>query len=156
MIYIVAGIPGSGKSTWIKNKMNKNKDFWCSRDLVRFSMLQYDDEYFSKENEVFKKWINNIRNNINMSVFTGGDIYIDATHLTPKARNKVLNQLDFCGHSLTGVNFLVDVEECIRRNNLRIGRAQVPESAIRNMAASFIPISQNENYVYDDIIEVRN
>ena len=86
----------------------------------------------------------------------GGDIYIDATHLTPKARNKVLNQLDFCGHGLTGVNFLTDEEECIRRNNLRTGRAQVPESVIRNMAETFIPIAQNENYVYDEIIEVKD
>ena len=152
MIYIVAGIPGSGKSTWIKNKMNTDKDIWCSRDNIRFGMLKDGEEYFAKENEVFKKWIKSIKYAINQS----GDVYIDATHLTPKARNKVLNQLDFCGHGLTGVNFLVDVEECIRRNNLRTGRAQVPESVIRNMAETFIPITQNENYVYDEIIEVRD
>ena len=156
MIYIVAGIPGSGKSTWIKNRMNKTKDYWCSRDNIRFGMLVEGEEYFAKENEVFKEWIKNIQHAIFNSCLMGGDIYIDATHLTPKARNKVLNQLDFCGHGLTGVNFLVDIAECIRRNNLRTGRAQVPETVIRNMAETFIPITQNENYVYDEIIEVRD
>lgn len=156
MIYIVAGIPGSGKSTWIKNKMNTGRDFWCSRDNVRFGMLEDGEAYFAKENEVYKEWIKDIRYAILNSCLISADIYIDATHLTPKARNKVLNQLDFYGHGLIGVNFLVDVEECIRRNNLRTGRARVPESVIRNMAASFTPISQNENYVYDDIIEVRD
>lgn len=156
MIYIVAGIPGSGKSTWINAHRNINKDYWCSRDNIRFGILGEGEAYFAKEDKVYKEWIKSIKYAINQTLLMGGDIYIDATHLTPKARNKVLNQLDFCGHGLTGVNFLTDEEECIRRNNLRTGRAQVPESVIRNMAETFIPIAQNENYVYDEIIEVKD
>lgn len=54
-LYVMIGIPGSGKSTWAKaNK--KEKDIYVSRDEVRFSLLQDGDEYFSKEKEVLKEF----------------------------------------------------------------------------------------------------
>lgn len=55
-IYLLCGIPGSGKSTWAKNHLDDNS-IWISRDLIRFSMVSEEEEYFSKEKEVFKEFI---------------------------------------------------------------------------------------------------
>ena len=40
-IYMVCGIPGAGKSTWLKNHGN---GLIVSRDEIRFKMLDEDDE----------------------------------------------------------------------------------------------------------------
>ena len=59
-VWLMCGIPGSGKSTWIKKRLMENGGIWISRDEVRFSMVKEDEDYFSKECEVFDKFISNI------------------------------------------------------------------------------------------------
>ena len=58
IVWLVSGLPGSGKTTWIKGQVEKNGGVWCSRDNVRLAMLGDDEAYFSHENEVFNEWIN--------------------------------------------------------------------------------------------------
>ena len=39
-LIMVTGIPGSGKSTWIKNEMSNRIDsIHISRDIIRFSLI---------------------------------------------------------------------------------------------------------------------
>ena len=58
-LYLLCGIPGSGKSTWVRNHLGKY-DRHVSRDDIRFSLVKEDEEYFSKEEEVKKEYINKI------------------------------------------------------------------------------------------------
>ena len=50
-LYIYCGIPGSGKSYYAQN-IQKDVPY-LSRDAIRFSMVNEDEEYFSKETKVF-------------------------------------------------------------------------------------------------------
>lgn len=143
-VWLMCGIPGSGKSTWVQKQMKTNPGAWCSRDAVRFSMIGEDEEYFARENEVFEAWIFSIQAAIANSAIE--NVYIDATHLNEKSRNKVLNRLNLKNVTLCAVNFTVPLEECIRRNDLREGRAKVPRSVIRRMHLSFVPAEQDEKY----------
>ena len=57
--YVLCGIAGSGKSTWINNHLAAFKGYTkvVSRDDIRFMIDNVDEEYFSKEKQVFKKFI---------------------------------------------------------------------------------------------------
>ena len=151
-IFLLCGIPwpGSGKSTWIKQQIEENGGIWCSRDEVRFSLLEDDENYFAKENKVFSIWINNIRDAIRDPEVE--DVYIDATHISENSRNKVLDRLDLSNVDVIPVVFKVPLEICIQRNNLREGRERVPESVITNMYKSFLPVSFGEKHAYKSII----
>ena len=54
-LWIMVGIPGSGKSYFAKNILMTD-DSWqyISRDEVRFSMVKENEPYFSKEYNVFE------------------------------------------------------------------------------------------------------
>ena len=151
-VWLMCGTPGSGKSTWIQKQMKTNPGAWCSRDAVRFSMVSEDEDYFARENEVFEAWIFSIQAAIANSAIE--NVYIDATNLNEKSRDKVLNRLNLENMTLCAVNFTVPLEECIRRNDLREGRAKVPRSVIRRMHFSFVPVNITDKR-FSEIINVR-
>ena len=132
----MSGLPGSGKSTWVKKQLNNKGGFWASRDAMRFSMVREDEPYFERENEVFNAWIAQICEALANPMIE--DIYIDATHLNDRSREKTLSRLPKENiNKITNVVFLVPIETCLERNAQRTGREVVPEDAIRNMQKSF-------------------
>ena len=58
-LVLMCGAPGSGKTT-IAKKLMGNNDLYISRDEIRYSMISDEDEYFSKEKEVFNEYIKQI------------------------------------------------------------------------------------------------
>ena len=86
-VYLLAGVPGSGKSTWIRSRLVPGAE-WISRDNVRFAILSDEDDYFAHEDDVFDTFINYINQTLDdENIHT---IYIDATHLNKRARDNVL------------------------------------------------------------------
>lgn len=134
-LYILCGIPGSGKSTWIK--MNGYEQHTVSRDKVRYSLLSENDDYFSKETEVFDTFVKEIV--ALMNVYQ--DVYVDATHLNKKSRAKIINAIerykDLKEWNIVPIVFLVPFDVAAARNDAREGREKVPMSAMRNMASGF-------------------
>ena len=120
----------------MKKQLNNKGGFWASRDAMRFSMVREDEPYFERENEVFNAWIAQICDALSNPMIE--DIYIDATHLNDRSREKTLSILPKENiNKITNVVFLVPIETCLERNAQRTGREIVPEDAIRNMEKSF-------------------
>jgi predicted kinase len=120
----------------VKEQLNNKGGFWASRDAVRFSMVAEDEPYFERENEVFNAWIAQICEALSNPMIE--DIYIDATHLNDRSREKTLSRLPKENiNKITNVVFLVPIKICLERNAQRTGREVVPEDAIRNMQKSF-------------------
>jgi predicted kinase len=146
-IWLLCGIPASGKSSWVA----KQNGYCVSRDAVRFSMVNEDEEYFSKEDAVFKEFIRQI----NKSIITNENTYIDATHINEYSRNKVLDKLNLKDVEIYAVNFLTPFNICFERNAKRKGREKVPDKIMYKMKQNFCPASKYEKYKYNKIIEVK-
>ena len=141
-IYVLCGIPGSGKSTWAEQHLREKPI--VSRDAIRFAMVDEAEEYFSREKEVFESFINAIVG----ACKTFGCCVVDATHISKASRRKLLCALDeqIKGHyDTTIIYFNVPLEICLKRNKLRDGRALVPEQAIYSMYNQFTEPEYNEH-----------
>lgn len=127
-LIMMVGVPGSGKSTWIRN--NKTDEMlWVSRDKIRFDKLKEDDDYFAYEDEVFEQFLEEIIWGLEM----GKTVFADATHLNKKARAKVLNKVAKFADEIEAVMMDVHLITALERNDLREGRAFVPRGVIRRM-----------------------
>lgn len=134
-LYLMIGVPGSGKSTYAKNIL-KYGDIYISRDEIRYSLLTEEDDYFAKENEVIKTFIDNIDKSLVNEEYCG-DVYADATHLSPKSRAQVLNQLKN-KDKVSAIYLDIPLNLILERNTKRKGRALVPENVVRRMYNSII------------------
>ena len=142
-VILMCGLPGSGKSTYIKQKvMELEEDGFTvasiSRDYHRKQLVGDTNDpsvYFSREKQVFQNFINDI----NECLATGIDyIFVDATHINAASRAKILRQLR--PDPSTALDIMVidaPVWVCKTRNRKRIGFARVPDSAIDNMYRNF-------------------
>ena len=132
-LWMMVGVPGSGKSTWIKNHLASFKNYTkvLSRDDIRFSLIDDNDEYFSKENEVFEKFIEEIKDGLKNC----NNTIADATHLNERSRAKVFNALKgyLKNIEINAIVINTSLDRTIAQNSLREGRSFVPLSAIRRM-----------------------
>lgn len=153
-LFLMCGVPGSGKSTFIKEQITKTtyKAAYVSRDAIRFGMVKEDEEYFSKEDEVFKEFIEQINRALKMCEV----VYVDATHLNEKSRNKVLDLIDLNNVDIYPIDFNISLETCLNQNENRKGtRAYVPREVIRRMYMSYQAPTENEKHKYKMILTVK-
>ena len=151
-LWLLVGIPGSGKSTWVREQLNSECKHWISRDAIRFEVVKEDEEYFSKEKKVFGLFASAVQADIDSYFIT--DIYVDATHLNEASREKLLGRLKNLDKvNINAVLFNTPLEVCLERNAQRTGRACVPETAIRNMYNNFSHPAYDKRK-YHKIIEI--
>lgn len=159
ILYIMCGPSGCGKTTWAYNFIHENDPLYnnirdVSRDEIRFSILKDEEDYFSHEKEVFKKFVGTIR----QTLIDGFDVIADATHLNEFSRRKLTQAIDmhYTDYKIIYVVFNVSADTCVARNANREGRANVPENVIRNMCRDFRVPTKDEDERVIDIIEVNN
>jgi len=149
-LYILCGIPASGKSTWVAQHANLVKmsdgtsiDTWISRDTIRYNLLRakYDnvsnlssEQYFSEENNVYKRFIRRIQEAIWDETKS---VFVDATNVSIASRNKLYKaifakpQIKSEDCYCTAVCFSISLNEAIERDKNRVGFAHVGEQAIK-------------------------
>lgn len=151
-LIIMSGAPGSGKSTYAKQMIEKNpKMVVISRDNIRFGLLQESEHYFSHENEVLKIFYTSIIHYLS----SGYDVIADASHLSWKPRKTLLTEISkyYSPEEVDVIYMRPSLETCFKRNDTRKGRENVPHSAITNMWNSQTDPA-NDPYNYNNIIYV--
>lgn len=140
ILYVLSGVPASGKSTWAKLKTEMEPNVvWVSRDKIRFDIMDsyegVECKYFTHEREVFDQYTETIQLYIDSDY---PQIIADATQINERSRKKLLSHLDLKDYEVRIILFLTDINICHNRNERRTGRERVPEQVIDNMYDSLM------------------
>lgn len=147
-LWICVGIPGSGKSTWCA-KQQEDMMHYVSRDAIRFSMLNNEDEYFANEKKVYKLFVAEIQKWLD----AGESVIADATHINWASRNKLIKSLHLDDVKVNCLVFKTPVNICQERNANRDGRAKVPASII-TMMNNNMTHPRTDPYTYNQIYNI--
>jgi predicted kinase len=145
-LFVMMGVPGSGKTTLAKKLVeDKPNTVRVSRDDIRFFLLEKGDEYFAKEDKVFKTFTETI----DKYLAEGKNVIADATHLNWGSRKKLINNLTVKPDQILIVYVKVPLEKALKQNELRKGtKSYVPPEVIKNMWESLKPPAVYENDFY--------
>jgi predicted kinase len=126
-IIICKGLPASGKSTWAKDHVSKNKNWKrVNKDDLR-SMVQAGEWSPALEKQVLE-----IRDHIITSWLSKGlNVIVDDTNLNPVHERDIRAIAEKFGAQVSLMHFDIDVEEAIKRDLKR--QNSVGESVIRKM-----------------------
>jgi len=144
-LYITVGLPGSGKSTYVKNFI-KDKDVeYLSSDELR-AIYGKDETDQSVTSIVF----GHIKRKVDESLKDGKNVLVDATSVNRKERSDYINTAKKYGAKVVAIVFKMDRQGLIDRNKKRgeQGGREVPTFVIDKMLAKF------EEPSYDEGIDV--
>jgi predicted kinase len=144
-LYIMIGAPGSGKSHFVSTHLKQKDAIWISRDAIRYSLVSEDEDYFSKEDEVVRTFIQYINEALSQES-PYQYIYADATHLSKKSRKQLLSQLKIKPTSMVGIYFDLPLELIQQRNAQRTGRERVPAHIVEKMYRSMELPTKEEGF----------
>ena len=146
---ILMGCPGVGKSTLAHDMFRNGTDRYISRDVIRFSMVNEEEAYFSKEKDVFHEFVAQI----DSCLAKGYTVWADATHISKASRLKLLRALKVKPDVLEIIWVKAPLEVALKQNEYRRDtRGYVPPSAIERMYNSLeAPSYQEEEFHYDSI-----
>lgn len=144
--FLMVGLPGSGKSTWIKNSLPANIPV-ISRDIIRhklgFTKSVDQKAVLSKDKEdtVTEYEMGMIHNYL----AAGVDIVIDDIN-TGKYRKNMIQFLRDHGAEVVGVRMNTSLDTCIKRRD-----GQISADVMRNISKRMIPLTEDE---VDKVIDV--
>ena len=148
-VYVMIGLPGAGKDTWIKNNLPNCKNIIC-RDDIRAELgfckpgekIVGTNEQENKVNFVYKKRLVDW-------VAAGEDVVINNTNLKRKYRNEYHKLLsNFPVKWIYVIVTAPSIEENILRR-----KDDIPGDIIRRMAENTQPPEPEE---YDELINYQN
>jgi predicted kinase len=144
-LYMLIGVPGSGKSTWIANQD------W-TKDIPIVSSDKFIDEHAAKEgktyNEVFADYVkiatHLMDNQVLICKANNTNIIWDQTNTSVKSRKAKLDKLD--GYEKIAVVFRTpEKEELDKRLAQRVGK-HIPANVIESMIANLQEPTEEEGF----------
>ena len=144
-LYVLVGIPGVGKSTWVKNQEWASECAYISTDI---HVENYAASKGKTYNEVFKaympKAVKEMARDVIRASQEGKDIIWDQTSTTVGSRKKKFNMLpDY--YKIAVVFTPPNAEELQRRLNSRPGK-NIPFNVMKQMSNGFEMPTKEEGF----------
>jgi predicted kinase len=139
------GVPGSGKSTWIKNQEWAKDCAIVSTDMwVELEAERVGKTYSEIFDEYMPKAVKLMANHVELARDKGMDIIWDQTSTTIASRRRKFNMLKDYRH-IAVVFKTPEPEELARRLASRPGKT-IPDHVMRQMIEGFDPVELEEGY----------
>lgn len=148
-LWIMVGLPGSGKTTYVSQFKNDSNCKIISFDEIQFSITKNNEVHVS-EPIIFQEYCKQIQNAINNNF---SNIYCDGIHITENMRYRLLHNLDIKNYKIKIIVLNIPIKICLERNEQRIGKAYVQPNMIKNIEHIFKHPSKDHIY-YDKIIDI--
>lgn len=144
-LYIAVGLPGSGKSTYVKNFIKDKEIEYLSSDELR-AVYGKSEEDQTVTSIVF----GHIKRKVDEFLKDGKNVLVDATSVNRKERSDYINTAKKYGAKVVAIVLKMDRQGLIDRNKKRgeQGGRVVPDFVIDKMLAKF------EEPSYDEGIDV--
>lgn len=149
-LVIMVGLPGSGKSTLIRQKY-PNHVVVSSDDIIEKLGKDEGKTY----DEVFQKYIGRatgeMKSIFRQAIKDNRDIVWDQTNLSKKKRRGILQQVP---DNYRVIAVVFNIPDRVRAERIA-GRAgkSIPDHVMKNMEKSYDPVTKDEGF--DKIIEIR-
>jgi predicted kinase len=141
-LYILAGCPACGKSTWAHEHNTDCNAKVISRDNIRFTYIANDPDflpsidYFKYEKNVIRDFYNQINDNLCNDI----NVIADATHISWKSLCKTVENCGKNANKIILVYFNRGLDIALPQNAKRGGVERVPEDVIKRMwAGRYMP-----------------
>lgn len=149
VLNVLIGIPGSGKTTFVREFLKENNCVLVSTDLVRLNNPGIIEDLVWPT--VYKE--------IGTNLATGKDVVFDATSISTKVRNRLKENIKpFCQeYILNGYYFPTYYKICVDRVNKRNqmkGELFLPLDVVASYGSWVYPPTYNENF--DNVFVVSN
>lgn len=153
ILYLLRGVPGCGKTTFLSALPDANA-YVISSDALRmqFGGLEMNEngEYKISMKQDKKTW-NTLHDILKYRMEQGLTTFIDATHYSLKLIKSYQSLCNDYNYQLKVIDFSsVDLELCLERNRLREIHKRVPEDVILRMNE----VIQKENDIWPNSIEI--
>lgn len=144
-LYVLVGVPGAGKSTWIANQE------WA-KDIPVVSTDHFVEEYAAKQgktyNEVFDEYmpiaVKLMANQVEICKANGKDIIWDQTSTTVKSRKRKFNMLPEY-YAIAVVFKTPEADELAKRLGSRPGK-NIPDHVMSSMIGHFEMPTEEEGF----------
>ena len=140
-LYITVGLPGSGKSTYVKNFIKDKEIEYLSSDSLRAVYGKSEEDQ-----TVTPLVFGHIKRKVDEFLKDGKNVLVDATSVNRKERSDYINTAKKYGAKVVAIVFKMDRQGLIDRNKKRgeEGGRVVPDWVIDKMLAKFEEPSYSE------------
>lgn len=149
-LYVLIGIPGSGKSTWARENATHLNAVVVGSDEVRRDFRANGQNPLSGD-RVFAE----VERRARVHLAAGHSVILDATHFLHKYRTYALYLAGDFHARRVAIWFDVPLDVCLQRNaqrsNQTFGDEQVPEGIVREMDTRLQPPRPDE---FDEMMRV--
>jgi predicted kinase len=150
-LYVLIGLPGSGKSHWAQTNADRIGAVVVGSDEVR-AEFQANGKNPHNGDAVFAEVARRAR----ALLQADQSVILDATHYQRRYRTYAIDLAHQLRVSCVAVWFDAPLDEVLRRNGWRtgdrFGAQRVPDYIIRQMAARFDPLGRDE---FDRVVKIK-
>ncbi len=145
--YVLVGVPGSGKSTWIKNQE------WA-KDIPVVSTDNFVEAYAVEQGKTYSEVFDDympiaVRLMVNQALAAQAnhkDIIWDQTSTTIASRRKKFNTLLKDQYEFIAVVFKTPPDEVLKECLASRPGKHIPDSVMRRMIEGFDPVTEDEGF----------